>query len=118
MFGHIQGSLSCAPTNPCLRRRSSLKLRTRTSGAVIVRAGTPASEACSAHSIMARVESVDEHYATAVAAGAKASGPPTTHPYGERQYGAQDLAGHWWVFSESVQDVHPSEWGGELVGPA
>ena len=88
------------------------------SGAVIVRAGTPASEACSAHSIMARVESVDEHYATAVAAGAKASGPPTTHPYGERQYGAQDLAGHWWVFSESVQDVHPSEWGGELVGPA
>lgn len=85
------------------------------SGAVIVRVGIPASEACSAHSIMVRVESVDEHYATAVAAGAKASGPPTTHPYGERQYGAQDLAGHRWVFSESVQNVCPNDWGGELV---
>ena len=87
------------------------------SGAVIVRAGAPPGDSCPAHSIMVRVESIDQHYATAVAAGAKASGPPTTHPYGERQYGAQDFAGHLWVFSESVQDVHPGEWGGELAGP-
>jgi uncharacterized glyoxalase superfamily protein PhnB len=87
------------------------------SGAVIVKAGTPATT-CSAHSVMVRVENVDEHHARSVAAGAKVSGPPTTFPYGERQYGAQDLAGHCWVFSESVQDVHPSRWGGELAGPS
>jgi uncharacterized glyoxalase superfamily protein PhnB len=66
---------------------------------------------------MVRTENVDEHYTKAIAAGAKVTGTPTTYPYGERQYGAQDLAGHWWVFSESVEDVHPSEWGGSVAGP-
>jgi uncharacterized glyoxalase superfamily protein PhnB len=85
------------------------------SGAVIVRSGAAAAEAAPSHSVMVRVENVDEHYARAVAAGAKTSGMPTTYPYGERQYAAQDPAGHWWVFSQSVEDVHPSQWGGELV---
>ncbi|MDN3919438.1 VOC family protein [Roseateles violae] len=86
------------------------------SGALVLRAGpapTAAESAC--HSIMVRVDDVDAHYARAVAAGAKVFGIPTTHPYGERQYAAQDLAGHCWVFSQSVADVPPSEWGGELV---
>ena len=85
------------------------------SGAVIVRSGAAAAEAVSSHSVMVRVESVDEHYTRAVAGGAKASGAPTTYPYGERQYATQDLAGHWWVFSQSVDDVAPSQWGGEFV---
>jgi uncharacterized glyoxalase superfamily protein PhnB len=85
------------------------------SGAVILRAGSaPTSDA--SHSVMVRVGNVDEHFARAVSAGAKVAGEPVTYPYGERQYGAQDLAGHWWVFSQSVADVHPSQWGGELVG--
>jgi uncharacterized glyoxalase superfamily protein PhnB len=82
------------------------------SGAVILRSGATKPEAASSHSVMVRVENVDQHHANAVSAGVKTSGAPTTYPYGERQYGAQDLAGHWWVFSESVADVDPSTWGG------
>jgi len=86
-------------------------------GAVVVCDGPAArTEASASHSIMVRVANVDEHYARAVAAGARVSGEPTTYPYGERQYAARDLAGHRWVFSQSVEDVHPSTWGGELVG--
>jgi len=86
-------------------------------GAVVVCDGPAASaEASASHSIMVRVANVDEHYARAVAAGARVSGEPTTYPYGERQYAARDLAGHRWVFSQTVADVHPSTWGGELAG--
>jgi uncharacterized glyoxalase superfamily protein PhnB len=85
-------------------------------GAVIVRAGPVAEDATSSCSVMVRVDDVDAHHHAAVAAGARVSGPPTTHPYGERQYAVQDLAGHWWVFSQTVADVAPSDWGGELVG--
>jgi len=86
------------------------------SGALIIRSGpAPGAEASASHSVMVRVEDVDAHYANAVEAGATMPGAPTTHPYGERQYAAQDFAGHWWVFSESVEDVPPDKWGGELV---
>jgi len=85
-------------------------------GAMVVREGlAPGSETGDAHSVMVRVPNVDEHYAQAVLAGAKVCDAPTTYPYGERQYAALDLAGHRWVFSQSVDDVHPSEWGGELI---
>jgi hypothetical protein len=36
--------------------------------------------------------------------------------YGERQYSAEDLAGHRWTFSETLADVAPEEWGGTSVG--
>ena len=84
-------------------------------GAVIIRSGSVPAAHDASHSVMVRVEHVDTHYAKAVAAGAKVSGTPTTYPYGERQYAAQDPSGHWWVFSQSVEDVAPSQWGGELV---
>lgn len=35
--------------------------------------------------------------------------------YGERQYHAEDLAGHQWTFSETLADVAPEEWGGTSV---
>ena len=47
--------------------------------------------------------------------GARITQDPVTHPYGERQYNAEDYAGHSWTFSQSVADVHPSDWGGEAV---
>jgi hypothetical protein len=31
-----------------------------------------------------------------------------------RQYLAADLAGHRWTFSETLADVDPASWGGEL----
>ena len=42
---------------------------------------------------------------------------PTDFEYGERQYTAEDHAGHQWTFSETLADVAPEEWGGETVLP-
>src|SRR5205823_4341406 len=64
---------------------------------------------------MVHVNDVDAHYRNAQEHGATILAPPTTQPYGERQYTAEDPGGHTWTFSQSVADVHPSEWGGELV---
>jgi uncharacterized glyoxalase superfamily protein PhnB len=67
------------------------------------------------HSVLVRVDDADAHHARARAAGARISSPPTTYPFGERQYSAFDLFGHRWTFSQSVADVHPREWGGSLA---
>ena len=48
-------------------------------------------------------------------AGARILSPPTDYPYGERQYTAEDIGGHTWTFSQSIADVDPASWGGELV---
>lgn len=37
------------------------------------------------------------------------------HPYGERQYVAEDPGGHRWTFSQSLVDVDPASWGGTPV---
>jgi uncharacterized glyoxalase superfamily protein PhnB len=73
-------------------------------------------EIMATHSVHVSVEDADAHYEQAVAAGAWTTGTPTEHPYGEKQYSAEDPGGHLWTFSESVADVDPTEWGGELVG--
>jgi 8-oxo-dGTP pyrophosphatase MutT (NUDIX family) len=66
---------------------------------------------------MVSVPDVDQHYARAVAAGARIVRPPETHPFGERQYTAADLGGHQWTFSQSVADIDPAAWGGQLTEP-
>jgi len=48
------------------------------------------------------------------ARGAEILQAPTDHPYGERQYRAEDITGHVWTFSESIADVDPASWGGTL----
>jgi uncharacterized glyoxalase superfamily protein PhnB len=68
------------------------------------------------HAVMVRVPDVDAHYRRARQNGARIVQALTDHPYGERQYSAEDLAGHRWTFSQSVADVAPEEWGGESVG--
>jgi uncharacterized glyoxalase superfamily protein PhnB len=67
------------------------------------------------HSVMVRVEDVDAHCAQARRLGARILQPPTDFPYGERQYTAEDLAGHVWTFSESIADVAPEDWNGTSV---
>ena len=62
-------------------------------------------------SIMVRVEDVQAHCARARAAGATIVDEPTDHMYGERQYSAEDLAGHRWTFTESIADVAPEAYG-------
>ena len=66
------------------------------------------------HSVMVRVEDARAHYERAKAHGAKILMEPTDFEYGERQYAAEDPAGHQWTFSETLRDVAPEEWGGIL----
>jgi uncharacterized glyoxalase superfamily protein PhnB len=69
----------------------------------------------STSSVMVRVEDARAHCERARAAGATITMEPTDFEYGERQYHAEDLAGHQWTFSETLADVAPEEWGGETV---
>lgn len=67
------------------------------------------------HAVMVRVEDAERHHENAKARGAKVLRPLADYPYGERQYTAQDPAGHVWTFSESIADVQPEAWGGRSV---
>jgi len=66
-------------------------------------------------SVLVRVGDADGHHERASAAGARIVSAPTDYPYGERQYTAVDLGGHHWTFSQSIADVDPADWGGEVV---
>lgn len=77
--------------------------------------GDEKSEPPGVRSVMVRVEDADSHCARARQHGATILRPPTDHPYGERQYNAEDFAGHRWTFSQSIADVAPEEWGGTSV---
>ncbi|MGY6018989.1 VOC family protein [Streptomyces spinosirectus] len=67
------------------------------------------------HSVTVRVDDVRAHCARARDHGARIVMEPTDFEYGERQYTAEDLAGHQWTFSETLADVAPEEWGGQTV---
>jgi uncharacterized glyoxalase superfamily protein PhnB len=67
------------------------------------------------HGVHVRVGDVRAHHEQAVRSGARIVHPPTDHPYGERQYTAEDPGGHRWTFSESIADVDPADWGGILI---
>lgn len=82
-------------------------------GAVVVMERRAGDGPCS---VMVRVEDVDRHYERARSHGARIDQPPTDFPYGERQYGVTDFAGHRWTFSQSIGDVDPAEWGGRYNG--
>jgi uncharacterized glyoxalase superfamily protein PhnB len=71
----------------------------------------------STHSVLVRLEDVDAHCERARAHGARILMEPRDFEYGERQYEAEDFAGHRWTFSQTLRDVAPDEWGGELVAP-
>lgn len=68
-------------------------------------------------SVMVRVPDVDAHHEHAVRCGATIVASPKDFPYGERQYAAEDLAGHHWDFTQSIADLAPEVWGGSS-GPA
>lgn len=60
--------------------------------------------------VMVRVDDVDAHRARAAAAGATV-GEAEDHLYGERQYRATDFAGRAWIFTQSIADLDPADWG-------
>ena len=64
------------------------------------------------HAVVVRVEDACAHCERAREHGAKILMEPTDFEYGERQYSAEDPAGHRWTFSETVRDAQPEEWGG------
>jgi uncharacterized glyoxalase superfamily protein PhnB len=67
------------------------------------------------HSVMVRVEAIDAHLARTRRHGARIVRDLEDFPYGERQYSCLDPAGHSWTFSETVRNVDPADWGGELA---
>ena len=69
------------------------------------------------HSVLVRVEDVAVHCERARSHGARIVMEPTDFEYGERQYTAEDPAGHQWTFSETLDDIAPEAWGGILVTP-
>jgi uncharacterized glyoxalase superfamily protein PhnB len=67
------------------------------------------------HSVMVRVDDVRGHCEHARAQGARIVAEPNDFEFGERQYTAEDPAGHQWTFSETLADVAPEDWGGTSV---
>lgn len=62
------------------------------------------------------LEEVDAHFTKAKAAGATIIEELHETIYGERQYAAEDLEGHHWIFAKHAQDVSPETWGA-ILGP-
>jgi uncharacterized glyoxalase superfamily protein PhnB len=63
-------------------------------------------------SVQVRVEDAMGHCHRARQNGAIILSEPVEHPYGERQYNAEDFYGHRWDFTETIADVAPEEWSG------
>jgi uncharacterized glyoxalase superfamily protein PhnB len=68
------------------------------------------------HAVVVRVDDARAHCERAREHGAKVLMEPTDFEYGERQYAAEDPAGHRWTFSETLRDTKPEEWGGTTRG--
>ncbi len=84
-------------------------------GSVVVTGPRPRPSGESSIALMVRVPDVDAHYERAARLGARIVRPPGDHPYGERQYTAEDPGAHRWTFSKTIADVDPESWGGTLV---
>ncbi len=66
------------------------------------------------HAVLVRVDDAHAHCERARDHGARILMEPRDFEYGERQYTAEDPAGHRWTFSETLEDVDPAAWGGVL----
>jgi uncharacterized glyoxalase superfamily protein PhnB len=68
-------------------------------------------------SVMVRVEDAAAPCERAQAQRARIVAELQDYEFGERQYAAEDPAGHMWTFSETIADVAPAEWGGVSIAP-
>jgi uncharacterized glyoxalase superfamily protein PhnB len=78
----------------------------------------PGSGGLRSHAVMVKVDDVNAHHDHAREHGARILSPPADYPYGERQYAAEDLAGHHWTFTQAIADLAPEDWGGTSKMPA
>ncbi|MGA8728831.1 MAG: VOC family protein [Terracidiphilus sp.] len=67
------------------------------------------------HITQVRIEDALAHCERARQHGARILTEPVDHMYGERQYNAEDFAGHRWDFTQTIADVDPNDWGGTPV---
>ncbi len=67
------------------------------------------------HIVQIRIEDANAHCERARQHGARILTEPVDHVYGERQYNAEDFAGHRWDFTQTIADVAPEQWGGTPV---
>jgi uncharacterized glyoxalase superfamily protein PhnB len=84
-------------------------------GAIVVSQSSLPDAAPGSGSLMVRVEAIGPHVRRARQYGARIVRDPEDFVYGERQYTCLDPAGHSWTFTETVRNVDPAEWGGELA---
>lgn len=75
---------------------------------------SPAESGSRSQGLTVFVDDVDGHFRQAKAAGAKIFEELHETEYGERQYGAEDLDGHQWLFSCHVRDASPDDWGAKV----
>lgn len=92
------------------------QLQVATGAAVAITQGAPPAGPSVDH-VMVRIEDVDTHVERARSACAHIVSEPADLPYGERQYAARDHAGRTWVFTQSVADVAPEDWGAVTRSP-
>jgi uncharacterized glyoxalase superfamily protein PhnB len=78
---------------------------------------SPAQLGAGTQSLTVFVDDVDAHFNRAKSAGAKILEEVHETMYGERQYGAEDLDGHRWLFSQHARDMSPDEWGAKIANP-
>ena len=64
------------------------------------------------HITQVRIEDASAHCERARQHGARILTEPVDHMYGERQYNAEDFAGHRWDFTQTIADIDPKDWGG------
>ena len=77
--------------------------------------GCPAQLGYATQSLTVFVEDVEAHFERSKSAGAKIVEDLHETPYGEFQYGVEDLDGHHWLFSRHARDVSPEAWGAKLA---
>jgi uncharacterized glyoxalase superfamily protein PhnB len=79
---------------------------------------TPAQLGYGTQSLTVFLEDVDAHFQRAESAGVRIVEDLHETVYGERQYGAEDLVGHHWLFSRHACDISPDQWGATVSCPA
>jgi PhnB protein len=61
--------------------------------------------------VLVEVDDVDAHFARAREAGAAILSEPEDVIVGVRQYRVEDPEGHRWMFSQTIAQIAPAEWG-------
>jgi uncharacterized glyoxalase superfamily protein PhnB len=84
-------------------------------GAIVVSQSSLSDAAPGRDSVIVRVEAIDAHIHRARQHAARIIRDLEDFPYGERQYACLDPAGHSWTFSETIANVAPEVWGGQLA---